>query len=288
MWRSHVVYSIGPGIIWRSVPGVPTCCWSIWLQSQIVVVILICPLILFIDNFVQIHYAARPNSSTSFPTPPPLFVTERSSRNSTWRWSKNEMANWISFIEDVDNKTREAGAIIAEAEKPDKQVGPYQCRWTCSASWNLPVMYPSLWQSLRLSKPCLMRSLVFVLGSIYDHWPFCLYIAGHILVEVDQYIMCFGTSLGWDTDPGSFVSGEKVPLSSLLFWMILDEFRCGHFAVMWSFSSWSSEDWSTKSSFFAIIPATLLFCAKLAVTNLLPAIDTKSGTSVYISFPFLS
>ena len=67
-----------------------------------------------------------------------------------------------------------------------------------------------------------MRSLVFVLEPIYDHWPFCLYIAGHILVEVDQYIMCFGTILGWDTDPGSFVSREKVPLSSLLFWMSQD------------------------------------------------------------------
>ena len=70
----------------------------------------------------------------------------------------------------------------------------------------------------------------------------------------------------------------------LIFASLLDEFRCGHFAVMWSFSLWSSEVWSTESSFFAIIPATLLFCAKLAVTDLLPAIDTKTGTSVYISF----
>jgi len=34
--------------------------------------------------------------------------------------------------------------------------------------------------------------------------------------------MCFGTILRWDTDPGSCVSGEKVPLSLLLFWMSLD------------------------------------------------------------------
>ena len=73
----------------------------------------------------------------------------------------------------------------------------------------------------------------------------------------------------------------------LIFASLLDESRCGHFAVMWSFSSWSSEVWSTESSFFAIISATLLFCAKLAVTNLLLAVDTKSGTSVYISFPFI-
>jgi len=37
-------------------------------QSDYVVVVLICPLILFIDNFTRIHYATRPNSSTSFPT----------------------------------------------------------------------------------------------------------------------------------------------------------------------------------------------------------------------------
>jgi len=46
-------------------------------------------------------------------------------------------------------------------------------------------------------------------------------------------------------------------------------------------------DVSNELSFFAIIPATLLFCANLATTNLPLAVYMESGTSFYISFPFI-
>jgi len=41
---------------------------------------------------------------------------------------------------------------------------------------------------------------------------------------------------------------------------------------------------SNKLSFIAIIPATLLFYAILAATNLALAVDTETGTNVFFSF----
>jgi len=167
-------------------------------------VVLICPLILFVDNFIQIHYAARPNSSTSFPT-----------------LSFDQKTKWL--IEYLASRTH--------CGQQNTRSSSYHCsgREACQTSWNLidagkPAPQasppsdctPPSDKSFAISSPfhTLPDAFVsFCVGSIYDHWPFCLYIAGHILVEVDQYIMCFGTILGWDTDPDSFVSGEKVRFS---------------------------------------------------------------------------
>ena len=186
----------------------------------------------------------------------------------------------------VDNKTREAAAITAVAEKPVKQVETLSMQVSLLHKLHLPVIVPlpltNPSPSLPLSIPCLMRSLVFVWGlymiislSVY-RWPYLGW--SRSIYHVFRHNSRMGH---W---PWLICLWREGPL---IFASLLDEFRCGHFAVMWSFSSWSSEVWSTESSFFAIISATLLFCAKLAVTNLLLAVDTKSGTSVYISFPFI-
>ena len=45
-------------------------------------------------------------------------------------------------------------------------------------------------------------------------------------------------------------------------------------------------DVSSELSFFIVILATLLFYLNLATTNLALAVDTETGTNVYISFPF--
>ena len=44
---------------------------------------------------------------------------------------------------------------------------------------------------------------------------------------------------------------------------------------------------SLMSEMNCLIPATLLFCANLAATNLPLAVYMETGTSVYISFPFI-
>jgi len=56
----------------------------------------------------------------------------------------------------------------------------------------------------------------------------------------------FSTIREWDTDPSAFI-----------FSPVLDEFRCGLFAIMWSLSSWYSEVWLNELSFLPSLPATL-------------------------------
>ena len=73
----------------------------------------------------------------------------------------------------------------------------------------------------------------------------------------------------------------------LIFASLLDEFRCGHFAIMWSFFIVIQRGLINWIVIFCHHTCHSSFLCKLAVTDLLPAIDTKTRTSVYISFPFI-
>ena len=146
--------------------------------------VLICPLILFIDNFIQIHYAARPNSSTSFPTL--SFVISRTLLTETQtQLDADQKTKWL--IEYLASRTH--------CGQQNTRSSSYHCsgREACQTSWNLidagkPAPQasppsdctPPSDKSFAISSPfhTLPDAFVsFCVGSIYDHWPFCLSLA---------------------------------------------------------------------------------------------------------------
>ena len=186
----------------------------------------------------------------------------------------------------VDNKTREAAAITAAAEKPVKQVETLSMQVSLLHKLHLPVIVPlpltNPSPSLPLSIPCLMRSLVFVWGlymiiglSVY-RWPYLGW--SRSIYHVFRHNSRMGH---W---PWLICLWREGPL---IFASLLDEFRCGHFAIMWSFFIVIQRGLINWIVIFCHHTCHSSFLCKLAVTDLLPAIDTKTRTSVYISFPFI-
>jgi len=141
MWRSHVVYSIGRGIIWRSthqssylplinLTTIKNCSCGSNLSSSF----------FFIGNSTQIHYAAWLNSSpSSFSTPYSVISDSALPTEVRTQLDVDQKTKWL--IEYLASRTTKHAKQQLSVQQPRSllnKLKPYRRRWTCSTNFTFP------------------------------------------------------------------------------------------------------------------------------------------------------